>query len=202
MSAISQSLLTITRGLGLSVVSWGKALRILFCFANISARLNCTEKILYSKCAYGCQFSEVKKRFENRIFGCQDMQKKQSNLFGTPCRSKKIFGSGKCSPQKVWHFPDILFTTYWHPHHTQQAPIRQLPNTFHKCSITPYRHPPRTLQTLSRYPLETFKTQLRHPSNTIKTPSRQLQDNYQISTISRHLENTFLTLSRHLPDTL
>ena len=58
----------------------------LFCFANISAPFNRTKMVLYSKCAYGSQFSG-----ENPFIGCQDIKQKSSLIpFGTPCKYNRI----------------------------------------------------------------------------------------------------------------
>ena len=95
---------------------------------------------------------------------------------------QKILSPKKFWPQKVWHFPDTLFTTSWHPHHTQQASIRQLPNTFHRCSIhltDTLQTPSKTLQTLFRSAPETFQTPYRHNQDTPQTPSRQTLDNHK-----------------------
>ena len=41
--------------------------------------------VMYSKFAYGSQFSREKKQFENPILGCRDIKQKQSQIFfGTP----------------------------------------------------------------------------------------------------------------------
>ena len=43
--------------------------------------------VLYSKFAYGSQFSGEKKQFKSPIIGCRDIKQNPSLiLFGTPCR--------------------------------------------------------------------------------------------------------------------
>ena len=60
--------------------------RTAFCFVNILAPKYRTEMVLYSKFAYGSQFSGEKKRFKNPILGYQDIKQKPSLIpFGTPC---------------------------------------------------------------------------------------------------------------------
>ena len=64
--------------------------RTTFCFINISAPWYRTEMVLYSKFAYGSQFSEEKKQFKNPIVGYRDIKQKPSLIFfGTPCRETK-----------------------------------------------------------------------------------------------------------------
>ena len=60
--------------------------RLPFCFVNISAHKSRTEMVVYSKFAYGSQFSGGK-GFENPILGCWDIKRNPSLiLFGTPCK--------------------------------------------------------------------------------------------------------------------
>ena len=57
---------------------------------------------LYSKSAYGSQFSGEKKRFENLTLGCRDIKQTWSLIFfGTPCMGllKRNFDKTNGSPQ-------------------------------------------------------------------------------------------------------
>ena len=84
----------------------------------------------------------------------------------------KIFGAKKMLRAKNCVFKIFL----------AQSPIRQPPNTFHKCSIhltDTLQTSPKTLQTLLRYPPETFQTPYRHNQDTLQTPSRPTLDNHK-----------------------
>ena len=68
------------------------------CFVNILAPKYCTEMVLYSKFAYGSQFSgEKKKQVENPIPGYQDINPKMIFVF-LPYRLTKagIFAKKEC----------------------------------------------------------------------------------------------------------
>ena len=63
--------------------------RTAFCFANISPPFNRTKKVLYSKFAYGSQFSEEKKHLKIGYLVTEIFRKKPSLFhFGPP---SKIF---------------------------------------------------------------------------------------------------------------
>ena len=82
----------------------------LFCLTNISAPLYLTELVLYSKYAYGSQFSGEKKRLKNPILGFQDIKQTPSLiLFRTPCM---IYDELHMKHDIQYFLCDILFTIH------------------------------------------------------------------------------------------